>query len=105
MTTTAEAVMSDKDVDTVPTFESNDLVTVAALKCCGHTPNGIVYDTEERSTYWVYDETPELLASVANFALGRLRVEPQKFNSSYVGMKEEMFQFMRAEGVSPRGRH
>lgn len=97
--------MSDKDGDAVPTFESNDLVTVAALKCMGHVPNGIVWDTEERSTYWVYDETPEVLASVANLALGRARVDPIKYNSAYVGMKEEMFQFMKSEGVSPRGRH
>lgn len=96
--------MSDTAVQS-STWETNDLVVAAALKCLGHAATHLRWDDEARSAFFMYEETPLLLASVANLALGRARVEPKQFNNYYVGLKDEMFDFMRGEGVAPpRGR-
>jgi hypothetical protein len=85
-------------------WETNELLMAAALSCLGHSPIELYYNDDARSTYWRYEKTPELLSVVAQFALDRCRVEPKKFNQVYVGLKDEMFNFMREEGVAPRAR-
>lgn len=85
-------------------WRTNDLMTAAVLRCHGLSADRIVYDSDARSVYFEYEETAALLTVAVNLGLGRCRVEPKEYNNYYVGLKDEMFDFMREEGVYPRSR-
>lgn len=85
-------------------WETNELLIATVLVCYGIDPIELYYDPNANSTYWRFHNTPQLGTTVAQFALDRCRVEPKKFNSTYVGLKDEMFDFMRDQGARPRAR-
>lgn len=85
-------------------WQTNELLIATVLRCYGLSPVELFFDADANSTYWRFYHSTDLMSVVTQFSLGRCRVEPQAFNSYYVGLKDEMFKFMRDEGVRPRER-
>ena len=86
------------------TWETNEIVYVAALKCHGVDETEMVFDEGANSVFWIYPKTEEMMNLVKGIAAGEVLVEPRQFNSFFTGTKDAMFDFMRAENVRPARR-
>ena len=86
------------------TWETNEIVYVAALKCHDQDEKEMVYDESANSVFWLYEKTDKLMDLVKGISVGEVLVEPRQFNAFFTGTKDAMFDFMRAENVRPARR-
>lgn len=89
------------------TWRTSDMAMAAYLRTVGYEQLRMeLEETLPPSVYWVFRETPRLVSAANDYVNGRSSVEPKGFNSLMALMKNEMFFFLRGQGVKvePRSR-
>lgn len=87
-------------------WRTSDMALVAYLTTLGRQSLHMELDRDVHpvSCYWVYEETEDLGGDVLGFLEGSGTVEPRAFNNIMFQLKNAMFEFLRANGISTNRR-
>jgi hypothetical protein len=100
-----ETMTNDREED-VALWRTSDMALVAYLATLGKTHIRMELDRVNSpvSCYWVFEETDDMTDVVFNYLEGRGSVEPKGFNNIMSQLKNNMFDFLRLNGVSTNRR-
>lgn len=85
---------------TEPMWRTKEMALAAYLACRGHRHRGMQLEGGSRqSVYWLFEETDDLTDQVFEFLEGKALVEPNEFNANCLGLKNEMFDYLKANGT------
>lgn len=97
MTTAVEA-------EDVGLWRTSEMALVAYLATLGKRHIRMEVDRDPVSCYWVFEETDDLGDVVLDFLEGSGTVEPKSFNNLMAQLKNDMFVFLRSEGIATPNR-
>ena len=95
---------NDDREEAVALWRTSDMALVAYLATLGKTHIDMELDRDPVSCYWVFNEAEGLSDDVLDYLEGSGTVEPKGFNQLMARLKEEMFKYLRRQGIDTPNR-
>jgi len=89
----------EEDEEGLALWRTSDMALVAYLASLGKTHIRMELEQDPVSCYWVYEEVDGLTDNVLDYLEGSGTVEPKGFNQLMARLKEDMFKFLRRQGI------